>query len=240
MDFFDWFILIIVGAVSIAALQIVNTSRKKSEIEGKLALSDFSITQKFISADGSTGIGLDEEIGKLILVGHDASAKAPLSYSYRDILSVEIFVDGTAVTKTSRSSQLGGALLGGLALGGVGAIIGGLSGSTKTEDKAKRIDIRLIVNDRQNPIHDINFMEAESAPGGVLYNEAMNNARHWHGLITVLIREADAEDEASNTKTESSEPSSVATELEKLGGLRDKGILSEAEFLSEKQKLLDR
>jgi hypothetical protein len=40
--------------------------------------------------------------------------------SYRDLLSSEIFEDGTTITKTVRSSQVGGGLIGAIALGGVG------------------------------------------------------------------------------------------------------------------------
>lgn len=43
--------------------------------------------------------------------------------------------------------QIGGVVVGGLLLGGVGAIIGGLSGKTETSGKISRIDLRLIVNE---------------------------------------------------------------------------------------------
>jgi len=39
--------------------------------------------------------------------------------SYRDLLSSEIFEDGTTITKTVRSGQVGGALIGAIALGAV-------------------------------------------------------------------------------------------------------------------------
>lgn len=69
-------------------------------------------------------------------------------YSYWDILASEVIEEGGTVTRTQRSSQIAGTLIGGLALGGVGAIIGGLSGTTKTtkNDMVTPL-LRVIVND---------------------------------------------------------------------------------------------
>jgi hypothetical protein len=40
-------------------------------------------------------------------------------FSYKDIVGVELFEDEVQLTKTSRGSQLGGAILGGVLVGGV-------------------------------------------------------------------------------------------------------------------------
>ena len=159
------------------------------------------------------------------------------------MLSSEIFVDGETITKTARGSQLGGALIGGLALGGVGAIIGGLSGKTRSSEKVKRVDLRITVNSTKSPLHDINFMDIEGKKDGIVYKSAMDQARHWHGLIAVLIKMADNEDSSkegfeSLSKEKGDSTASLADELSKLSDLRDKGVLSEEEFSIQKQKLL--
>lgn len=90
------------------------------------------------------------------------------------------------------------------------------------------------------PVHDINFLDVETEKGSMfIYKPAMEKVQHWHGLIEILIRRADEEDR----KTENNEElpkidSSVADELEKLAHLKEKGILSNAEFQEQKQKLL--
>jgi hypothetical protein len=111
-------------------------------------------------------------------------------FDYKDIISSEIFEDGETITKTSRKSQLGGVIVGGLALGGVGAIIGGLSGKKTSINKVKRIDLRVIVNDTGNPIYDINFLNEECEKNSIKYKKAMDKARHWHALFTVIIKQA--------------------------------------------------
>lgn len=69
-----------------------------------------------------------------IILGHSIQL-----YDYKDIIESEVVIDGKSVTKTSRASQFVGTAIGGVLAGGVGAIIGGLSGSTSTKGKVKRI-----------------------------------------------------------------------------------------------------
>lgn len=137
----------------------------------------------------------------------------------------------------------GGALIGGLAFGGLGAVIGGLSGQRTSSTKVGKVDLRVIVNRTKAPVHTVNLMHHESETRGLLYNEAMRNATHWHSLIKVLINQADREDEATEAKSNSghsgsAQTASVADELEKLGKLRDKGMLTDAEFTAQKTRLL--
>src|SRR5690606_17399485 len=128
--------------------------------EAKLAsLANFNATQKFMGNDGGSGIAIDEDRKKVCLIKFRSGDALMDVSSYRDLISSEIFEDGDTITSTSRSSQIGGALVGGIALGGVGAIVGGLSGKTTSTRKPKRLDLRITVNRTDSPIHDINFMD---------------------------------------------------------------------------------
>lgn len=182
---------------------------------------------------------------KIVLIKNGPNGVDLKPITYRDLLSSEISVDGETVTKTSRGSQLGGALIGGLALGGVGAVIGGLSGAKKSSETVKKIDLRVSINDPKSPLHDINFKDPESESNGIKnpHESPMDQARHWHGLIGILIKLADTEDmqnevdQSSAKETEQGKPS-LADELSKLSDLRDKGVLSDEEFEIQKQRLL--
>lgn len=241
MDFVGWVFLII---AIVAIIQVVMVSNKKKAMEKVLeALPDFSPTQKIMGNNGDTGLAVDEERKKICLIKNEVGGINLETISYRDVLSSEIFVDGETVTRTARGSQIGGALLGGLALGGVGAIIGGLSGKTRSSEKVKRVDLRITINDTKRPLHDINFMDTEGKKDGIVYKVAMDQARHWHGLITVLIKYADSQDVSENKAALNegvaiSSKRSIADELSKLSDLRDKGLLTDAEFIALKQKLL--
>jgi hypothetical protein len=162
--------------------------------------------------------------------------------TYQDVLSAEVFEDGIAVTKTVRSSQIGGALVGGFAFGGVGAIVGGLSGKTRTStQKIQRVALRLIINDTAEPLHEVTFLDTETKKDGILYKTAMEKARHWHGLMEVVIKRADIYDKESNagpqTIIATAQPS-IADELKKFADLRDIGVLSVEEFQQQKRRLL--
>lgn len=155
------------------------------------------------------------------------------------MLSCEIFTDGDTVTKTSRSSQAGGALVGGVLLGGVGAIIGGLSGKKTAVEKVRRVDLRIVVNNTQKPVHDINLYSGETNKNSMFHKAATEKARHWHSLIAILIKRADEEDKAKESTPQPVEKNkSVADELSKLMELKEKGILTDEEFTQQKLKLL--
>ena len=241
MDFSTMLIIAVILGILIGIGKIVATSKKKKDIEAKLCeLSDFEASQKVVGEDGETGIALDEQRKKVCLIKHNAGNIDLSVISYRDLLASEICEDGTSVTKASRVSQVGTALVGGLLFGGVGAVVGGLTGKKSTSDKIKRIDLRLTVNRTQAPIHDVNFMNEEGKKGGLIYNNAVQKARHWHGLIEVLIRRADEEDrkEENPSAVKALEKHSVADELSKLAKLKEQGILTENEFVEQKTKLL--
>jgi hypothetical protein len=231
--------MVIVGAV-VAVIQVNNTSNKKKAMDDRIGcIEGFSATQKVIGSDGNTGLAIDEQREKICLIEYKEQNITTRVLAYKDLLSSEIFEDGATVTKTVRSSQLGGALLGGLALGGVGAIIGGLSGKTQTSGKIKKVELRLTVNDTQNPLHDINLLNTETKKDSLFYKQAIQQARHWHGLLEVLIKRTDLDDKTEKTNDASKLSSgSVADELKKLVDLHDAGVLSIEEFQQQKAKLL--
>lgn len=251
MGFGGWVLLTVTIGMLIGMGMAIPVSSKKKEMEDKKkemekkleSLPDFSPTQKIMGNNGDTGLAIDEERKKVLLVKNVPTGVALKPIKYRDVLSSEIFVDGETVTKTERGSQLAGAIIGGLALGGVGAIIGGLSGKTRSSEEVKRVDLRITVNDTKSPLHDINFMDIEGKKNGIIYKSAMDQARHWHGLIAILIKMADNEDAQKEggeipLQANGGNTSSLADELLKLSDLRDKGVLSDEEFSIQKQRLL--
>ena len=145
-----------------------------------------------------------------------------------------MFENGITITKFVRSSQLGGALIGGVALGGVGAIIGGLSGNTQSSDIINSIDLHLVVHDLQSPIHDIKLLNLKTKKDSIIYETAIQKARYWHSLIEVLIKKSDSEEKISPQYN----PNYIADEIKKLADLKDSGILSQEEFQEQKERIL--
>jgi hypothetical protein len=114
-------------------------------------------------------------------------------YSFSDILESRIEENGESIIRTSRSSQVGGAILGGILAGGVGAVVGGLSGEQKSETKVKSLDLVITIDDTKQPIHKVNLLKNSIgvSPTKKIYIDAKEKAEHWHGLISVFIRRAE-------------------------------------------------
>lgn len=68
-----------------------------------------------------------------------------------ELLGYEIKIDGDTIVQTQRGGQIGGAIVGGALLGGLGAIIGGLSSSKKEKKKIQRIVLEFHVDDLDVP-----------------------------------------------------------------------------------------
>lgn len=243
MGFWTWFFIIIAIGIILVIAQVIATNSKKKDMESRLSdLPDFTPTQQVMGCDGNSGLAVDEPRKKICLIVNSGTAVSERVISYKDIFSVELFEDGTSITKTVRSSQIGGAVVGGLLLGGVGAIIGGLSGKAETSGKVKRVDLRLIVNDTAAPLHDVAFMNVEGKKDGFIYTQAIQHARRWHGIVEVLIKRADAEEKPPQVEERPSAAAlpapSLADEIKKLAELHSSGLLTLEEFQQQKTRLL--
>ena len=234
-----WLIILL----GVLAYYVYSKNRKNINVENYLLqITDFNETQKIMGVDDHVGISIDEQRKKVCLINYPAKQFRVISY--QDLLSSEIFEDGESISKAMRGSQIAGAIIGNIAFGGVGAIIGGLSGKRKTAGTVNRIYFRLTVNDIKQPIFDINFLNKETKKDKPIYQQALQKARHCHGLVEVLIKRADMEDRQLAQKTNTSNDQqvskqlSVADELKKLADLRDSGALTNEEFQQQKAKLI--
>jgi hypothetical protein len=225
---------------------IQNSNRKDAMTEAIKDLSDFTASQNVIGEDGMSGFAIDEKNSLLCLLSMQGKNVIPRVIPYADVVSAEITEDGSSITKTSRSSQFGGALVGGVLLGGVGAVVGGLSGSKKTSQKIERVDLRVVIDDTNSPVHNVCFLNLEVGRSGIVHKAALDKARYWSGLLDVVIRRADQArvrdvNVVQNGKSKDTKPSgAVADELKKLADLKADGVLTEDEFQTQKQRLLSR
>jgi hypothetical protein len=240
----------IIGIVVVLTLGfLIFSAIEKSNMKDEMAeaikdLSDFTASQSVVGEDGMNGFAIDEKRGLLCLLSRQYKEVIPCVVPYADVVSVEVTEDGSSVTKTSRSSQIGGAVVGGVLLGGVGAVVGGLTGSKKTTQKVKRVDLRVVIDNIGSPTHNVCFLDLDVDRGGIVHKAALDKARHWNGLFDIAINRADKArvqdvNVVRNEKQKSIKPSgSVADELRKLADLKADGVLTEDEFQAQKQRLL--
>lgn len=137
------------------------------------------------------GFSIDEKNMKICLMQLCSTGLKYKVIGFKDLMACEIVEDGVSVTKTSRSSQAGGALMGGILLGGAGAIIGGLSGKKKTTQELQSISLRLTINNLDDPVFDC-LLNVLPLKDNLAYKKSIEElALHWHAIMEILIKRAD-------------------------------------------------
>ena len=182
------------GAVVVLVIvSLVMAMNQQSDREiASETIPDYVATQSYepkVWDKSQTGISIDEKKRKICLTDHTQ----PNPYrviDYQDILQSEIVEDGYSVTKTARGSQLVGGVIGGVALGGLGMVVGALSGTTTTKEKATNIDLRIVIKDTANPIHTVRFLAMETQKGSMLHRSSMSAAQRWHAILSIAVQQA--------------------------------------------------
>jgi hypothetical protein len=167
----------------------------------------FNDTEKFIasqavfSVNNKTAIAIDSRSNKICLLSNpsgifpcDTRRIQKLIVSYKDILEVSFYEDGNSITKTSRTSQVAGAVVGNVLLGGAGLVIGALTGSKKTSNTIQSLEIRITVNNMQFPFWAFSFLRTETQKNNVNYKIATEEANKLLSLLKVIMNKADEEE----------------------------------------------
>lgn len=205
---------IIIGIIVVAFIFLFsstsNQSEKKPYIINQNNLyelinrQNINEQQRFISRDYSNALILDKQNNIHIFYNRYKNTDELFQYSYvkypyNKIVGVESLINNKSVYKTNRSSQFAGAVVGSLTFGAIGMIIGGLSGSKYKENSIKSIDLKITVEDIENPIYKINFLnnfdiytnktiEKGYAENSSEVKASIKNIEKWQGIIDVLIR----------------------------------------------------
>ena len=187
---------------------------------------------------------MDEFFKVLVLVG-------PGSYeifNYSDIIEVSYEENGNQLYTKSAGRTIGGAIVGGVLMGGAGAVIGGLSGASKQNKEIKNMDIKILLRSTSRTSCVLHFkdvdrvLKTKEEADRKLYETYVQNANQAKDVLSVII------DDAKQASAPIAQPitqsvvapasSSVADELAKLAKLKADGILTDEEFRAQKSKLL--
>lgn len=244
-------ILLIVGLISyfvylVGKQQATQRRQKLLDINEAIdSAPDFKVSHRLTASDLSSAMALDAERNKVLLLQCPAKVlinpRSLRVFTQKDIVSVGVVVDGETVTATDRKSQAISTAMGSLLLGGLGGVIvGGLSGKTVSKEQIKKVELRVVVTDPDNPIHDTVLYSGAPLPrSAILLRGPLESASTWQARITTLIKRADKED-AQHSAAEHRHPAlSLANELTQLVALRDANVLTEDEFQAQKLRLLN-
>lgn len=105
------------------------------------------------------------------------------------ILGTAVVKDGGNVTSTSTSSLMGRALVGGVVLGGVGALLGGLTAKSETSAKMKKLVLEVILDCPDRPVHRMTFLDIPdgSPVDGVVVRAAAEKLEFAHAILELLM-----------------------------------------------------
>ena len=168
--------------------------------------------------------------------------------NYSDIIEVSYEENGSQLYTKSAGRTVGGAIVGGVLMGGAGAVVGGLSGASKQNKEIRNMDINILLRSTSRTSCVLHFKDVDRVlktkedADRKLYETYVKNANQAKDVLSVII------DNAKQASTPIAQPiaqpvvapasSSVADELAKLAKLKADGILTEEEFQAQKSKLL--
>ena len=108
------------------------------------------------------------------------SKESKAVYNYSDLLDFELIEDGGTVT----SGSLGRAIAGGLAFGGLGAVVGGMTG--KQKQTCSKLQIKITVKDIKHPALYINLLDFEVKKDNMIYKNCIDSAQEIISLLQVI------------------------------------------------------
>jgi ribosomal protein L7/L12 len=227
-------LLTIIAVVILFLALLVRSQLKKdkalAEIRSNL-VAKHKTDETYVSTVDGNAIGFNFREKRLML----RSGGKDRSYPFSAIAAMQVIENGATLTQTNRGSQLAGAAIGGLALGGVGALIGGMSGSTRTQHNLRSVSIKVTVDDRFEPVHTICFLNVGGngvEPDGIVAKPARAAAERVHAHLVNAMRQV------QQAAARQLPPGAAADGLGKLWDMRQAGALTEDEFQAQKAMLL--
>lgn len=149
-------------------------------------------------------------------------------FNFNDVVSYELIQDGESITK----GGVGRAVAGGILFGGVGAVVGGLTGKKKVVTEIKEYALNVVTKNEFFPKILINFLTVTSTKSNsIIFKTAQANAQNIMAEFDLMI-------ESTNSSEKDIQLSS-ADELRKFKNLLDDGIITQAEFDLKKKQLLE-
>lgn len=185
----------------------------------------------FIYPRNATLIYLDNDAKSMLILSLD-DLDHPKRLKYSDILSVELILDSHVISKKSLTDTIGRSIIGGAIAGNAGAIIGGTTSKSSTQDICKLIQCVLTIRNIQEPMISINLCDCKEGIKDVKNSDEYKQALLLMNTFSAII------DSCSQITKEAD--TSISSELTNLVQLKEKNILTEEEFIALKQKIINK
>lgn len=146
--------------------------------------------------------------------------------SYSDIIDFELLENGSSIVK----GGLGRAIVGGALLGGIGATVGAVTGTKKSQSVCESLKIKITIRNNSSPAIFVDYITFPEKTSSYIYKEAFENA---HKALSALQCAVD-----SITQNKVVPTSDPTDEIRKYKQLLDENIITSEEFELKKKQLL--
>lgn len=185
---FLWVILAAIIGLIIVVIGTSHDAKKREEKQDSFLKEEESngvvLSNKTNIENGI--IGIDKKRKMLIYIDDKSTPSiSKKEFPFSDIISCELIEDGKTIYKKSAMRTIGGAMVGGVVAGGVGSIIGGLSGGSTEQKKINSIDIKITLRDIDTPNFRFRFFEYKGSR--VFINAVIKSAEEWKDRISAII-----------------------------------------------------
>lgn len=206
--------------------------KRKTVLSNQLdQMHEFIPFYRYFTPNYDMLISIDEELNAIVLVyGEAASIMAKNKdleikhYNYQDIVELKLIADENCIKNKSRIAPDEG-------------INNDFLENSK--NKIKKLELELIVDDLNSPVHKIIFYDATKKIRKTRADkEALEKIKEWYELIMILLNKAEQKGDNSGINKEAK--LSIADELLKYSQLLKEGLLTGEEFNQQKNKLLQK
>ena len=135
---------------------------------------------------------MDDFFKVLVLVGPDCHE----IFNYSDIIQVSYEENGSQLYTKSAGRTIGGAIVGGVLMGGAGAVVGGLSGASKQNKEIENMDITILLRSTIRTSCVLHFKDVDRVlktkedADRKLYEKYVKNANQAKDVLSVIIDNA--------------------------------------------------
>lgn len=166
---------------------------------------------------------------KMLRIPYNSIIPSFIHYFYfNELKKYEIVEDGRTVTE----GGLGRALVGGLLFGGVGAVVGGVTGKRQTSNEILKLSLNITFDNEWVPEVSLDFISHKTSVYSSEYKEATKNIQEAAKFLDRICEQNSAEKSLTQT-------SSAADEILKYKQLLDIGAITQEEFQAKKESLLN-
>ncbi|KPI46581.1 hypothetical protein KW95_18500 [Clostridioides difficile] len=175
-----------------------------------------------------------DEPQKKFLIPNKFGKLAQEVLSFNDVIDYELLEDGETLIK----GGLGRALTGGLLFGGVGAVVGGVTGKKETKAIINSLKIKITLNNLNMPATYIDLINSATKKTSFVYKTNYNIAQEILSTFSVIQNgnQKDLEKQNDDTVQQNNDP---LEQIKTLKELLDMQAITEEEFNAKKKELLN-